>query len=448
MPKPAALRYSFSWTFAGTTVYAVCQWGMLQVLACHGTPEIVGQFTLGLALVTPLTAFVDRTLRSLQASAARNEHRTVMDYLVFRALAGLASLAVIAAIVLVEGYRLATVSVISWVALLKLVEGLANVFFGRMHQHERMDLIARWQIVRGILGLLVFLITFRLAGSVTWSVMTVVGVHVAALLALCRDGFTSSPRTYLPACDGQSAVVPGHEPRFRTTELGSTSTRWRALSDIFWQGLPLGVASFLVALNSSIPRYMLEKYHGEALLGIFSVMFYFTLPLTMVVGAMTQTAIPRLARLHRDGRERESWLLLGKMSLLSLALGAFCVVATFAWGEPILQLLYRNAYANHAPLLMWVTLATAAGNVAAVPAVAVTARREFRSAVLICACSSVACAVLARWLVPSTGMTGTAVVMLLTNLIHGMASVAVLLWRGSMPALGERALTAKMLSDT
>jgi hypothetical protein len=45
-----SLRKNFSWTFVGNVVYAACQWGILVALAKLGTPEMVGQFTLGLAV--------------------------------------------------------------------------------------------------------------------------------------------------------------------------------------------------------------------------------------------------------------------------------------------------------------------------------------------------------------------------------------------------------------
>ena len=311
MARSTALRYGFSWTFAGVSVYAACQWGMLQVLACHATPAIVGQFTLGLALVTPLTAFVDRTLRSLQASADRAEARGVTDYLEFRVLAGLASLAVIGGIVLVRGYPRQTAIVIGCVAFLKLVEGLSNVFYGRMHQREQMDLIARSLIVRGLLSLIVFAVSFHVSGQLALSVISVIAVNSVILLFL---GATHGNIAAVAGTFGSSHVGAKRRQDGRSTDtkIEPSRSRRETLANIFWQGLPLGVASFLVALNSSIPRFTLERHYGEAMLGVFSVMFFLALPLTMVVGAMTQTAIPRLAEWHRHGRERPSWLLLGK----------------------------------------------------------------------------------------------------------------------------------------
>ncbi|MGI8856402.1 MAG: hypothetical protein ACR2JW_11675, partial [Thermomicrobiales bacterium] len=53
-PGARSLRANFSWTFVGNVVYAACQWGMLVVLAKLGSPEVVGQFALGLAITAPV----------------------------------------------------------------------------------------------------------------------------------------------------------------------------------------------------------------------------------------------------------------------------------------------------------------------------------------------------------------------------------------------------------
>ena len=65
----------FSWTFAGNVVYSGSQWGMLMVLAKLGSPEMVGQFALGLAVTAPVIMFANLQLRGVQATDARREYR-------------------------------------------------------------------------------------------------------------------------------------------------------------------------------------------------------------------------------------------------------------------------------------------------------------------------------------------------------------------------------------
>ena len=51
-PRPA--RWNFYWTLGGNVVSAACQWGMLSLIAKLGAKTMVGQFSLALAITTPV----------------------------------------------------------------------------------------------------------------------------------------------------------------------------------------------------------------------------------------------------------------------------------------------------------------------------------------------------------------------------------------------------------
>ena len=72
--RPLSLRGNFSWSLAGNVVYAACQWGMLMAITRLGSPEMLGQFALGLAVTTPLLAFANLKAKGVQASDARREY--------------------------------------------------------------------------------------------------------------------------------------------------------------------------------------------------------------------------------------------------------------------------------------------------------------------------------------------------------------------------------------
>ena len=69
------LRANFSWTLAGNVFYGACQWGMLSALAKLGNASIVGEFTLGLAISSPIFVFTNLQLRSVQATDTQLECR-------------------------------------------------------------------------------------------------------------------------------------------------------------------------------------------------------------------------------------------------------------------------------------------------------------------------------------------------------------------------------------
>src|SRR5689334_8730460 len=102
--KALTLRRNFSWTFIGNAVYAGCQWGMLVVLAKLGSPEMVGQFTLGLAVTAPIIMFTNLQLRSVQATDAKKQY-IFSDYLGLRLTSVAIALLIIVVISFSGGYR-------------------------------------------------------------------------------------------------------------------------------------------------------------------------------------------------------------------------------------------------------------------------------------------------------------------------------------------------------
>src|SRR5262249_21781801 len=83
--RPLALKENFSWTLLGNVVYAFCQWGVLVVLAKLGSPEMVGQFALALALTAPVFLFANMQLSGVLATDSTMTHE-FRDYLALRVI--------------------------------------------------------------------------------------------------------------------------------------------------------------------------------------------------------------------------------------------------------------------------------------------------------------------------------------------------------------------------
>ncbi len=75
LPRRLSLRSNFAWAVCGNAVYAICQWGMIVALAKLGSALMVGQFSLGLAIVTPVFMLSNLDLRAVQATDARRQFR-------------------------------------------------------------------------------------------------------------------------------------------------------------------------------------------------------------------------------------------------------------------------------------------------------------------------------------------------------------------------------------
>ncbi|TAD84595.1 MAG: lipopolysaccharide biosynthesis protein, partial [Oscillatoriales cyanobacterium] len=179
--KPLTLRRNFSWTFTGNLVYAASQWGMLVVLAKLGSPEMVGQFTLGLAVTAPVIMFTNLQLRSIQVTDAKGEY-VFADYLGLRLIGTGLALLIIAGITLKAGYSWETSLVILAIGLAKAFESISDIFYGLIQQHERMDKIAIALMIKGPLSLLLLVIGVSVTGSVVGGA---IGLAIAWGLILC-----------------------------------------------------------------------------------------------------------------------------------------------------------------------------------------------------------------------------------------------------------------------
>ncbi len=385
-PQPLSLRVNFSWSLVGNVVYAASQWGMVVVIAKLGTPEMVGQFALAFAIAAPVFMFTNLALRSVQVTDAAHAYR-FGEYLVLRLAMTALGLATVAGLLLVTDYERSIVLVTALVGVAKASESLSDICYGLMQQRERMDLIARSLVLKGLGSLGAVTSILALTGSL---VLAVAGLAASWLLLFAAFDlrrtrlFDTSER---PG-GGTRAVRPG---------------RLRRLAVL---ALPLGLAMMLISLNSSIPRYFIEEALGERALGFYSALAYLVIGGATVVHALGQSASPRLAQTYAAGDRRGFARLLGRLVALTLAFGCAGWLGAFLLGRPILGAVYTPEYAAYAPLftaLMGVAVLWYATDLLGY---GLTAMRAFKVQLPILAVSTAANALLCAWLLPRLGLVG------------------------------------------
>jgi O-antigen/teichoic acid export membrane protein len=178
------LSHNFSWALVGNAIYAACQWGMLVAIAKLGSPEMLGQFTLGLAITAPVLMFTNLHLRTVQVTDAKKQFM-FGDYFALRIIGTTVGILVIIGIAATTGYRTETILTIGFITLAKAVETMSDVCYGLLQQNERMDLIARSSIVKGILSLILMSLGLYLSGSI---IVGAAGLAVAwGLVLVCLD---------------------------------------------------------------------------------------------------------------------------------------------------------------------------------------------------------------------------------------------------------------------
>lgn len=126
---------------------------MLVVLAKLGSPQSVGQFVLGLAIVVPIMSFGTMKTRLVQATDAKREY-LFKDYLGLRIITTVIASIAVVVITYMFGYQRETTLVILAVTAAKAFESISDVIYGLLQQRERMDFVSKSLLIRGPLALI------------------------------------------------------------------------------------------------------------------------------------------------------------------------------------------------------------------------------------------------------------------------------------------------------
>jgi O-antigen/teichoic acid export membrane protein len=398
-----SLRSSFSWTLAGNIVYSACQWGILVALAKFGSPELVGRFALALAVTAPVFMLANLQLRGVQATDTRSEF-AFADYFTLRTLASLTGLVVVCMIVLAGRYDWTTGAVIVLVGLSKAIESLSDVIAGLLQKAERLDRVAISLMIRGVFSLLAFGIAF-------WRFRSLIAAAAAMIVVWL------SVLVFYDLRQARAFVQRGR---------GFFAFRWARLRALALVSAPLGVVMTLGSLNANIPRYLLERSLGPSELGIFASLAYLLVGINLVVGALGQSVVSRLARMFAEGDSERFRKVLVKLIAFASLIMVLGVPLAMLVGRPLLTLAYRPEYGQHVSLFVLMTAAAGVSSIASFLGYGMTAARAFRMQVPVIGASTLATVLFSVLLIPRHGSGGAACALFIGACVQAGYSAAVL----------------------
>lgn len=388
------LRSGFTWLLTGNVFYSACQLGIAAVLARLGSVEQVGQYALGMAVAAPILMLGDFQLRALIASDLK-ERFSFGQYLSFRLVfIGLALLFV--ALAALTGKNDAeTVRVILMVGIAQTIEFISDTYYGLMQRHERLDRMSRSLMVKGPLGLALLALGMVVTGSVAYAMMGLALGRLAVLL------------TWDMRLSFLGRAVP--------VELGWSWPRMRVLLAL---AVPLGLVSMLASVNSNVPRYFLEAYHGHAALGIFSPIASLLTAGALIVSSMGQAAFVPVAQAYDAGDLRGYRRFILRAVALAGGLGIAGIAGSVLLGRQVLTLLFGSEYRDQAQLLVWLAMAGSISFAVSGLGYIMTAARSLTPQVPLLAASTVAAIAGSLWLIPKYGLNGAAWVVAVSALVQ------------------------------
>jgi O-antigen/teichoic acid export membrane protein len=355
-------------------------------------------------------------LRPIQATDVGGEY-SLGEYLGLRLVTTAVAFAVIGVVAVGSSNDVRTALVLLGVGLSKCFEAISDGLQGFLQRNERMDMIAKSMMIKGVLALglatMGLLATRTLVGAVAGLCLGCIAILV------CYD---------VPCC----AEVLGDRRGIRPN--------WglRRLWGLAWLALPLGVVQMLVSLSASLPRYFLQTYRGPEELGIFAALACFIVAGQTVVSALGQSSSPRLARYFAACDYRSFGRLLTGMVVFGVIMGLVGVLVAAVAGHGVLLLVYQRTYAEHAGSLVLMMLTGTAAYAAWFLGFGMTAARSFRAQLPVLAASTLATLGACRWLVPARGIDGATLAMGVGMGVLAIGSLAVVVSavRRSSPEVG------------
>ncbi len=353
------LRRNFLFAVVGHGVYALSQWAMIAGLAKLGTAEAVGYFALCVALTAPVVELTGLQLHVVQATDARARY-ALGDYLLLRLATGVLALGIILAVVLLSTRPTWLVVTALALGLAKVIEGMSLICYGRFQREERLDWVARSQLLRGPLAVVALCGVYSLTNSL---VLAVAGVAMVwAAVYFIHD----LPVAWIiSSSQGQLQMDPGR------------------LLTLCWTTIPLGLAVGLNTLSANMPRYFVDAHLGPRDLGIFSALAYIGVGARLFYLPLIHTVMPRLAWLRERGEHHAFRKLVVGSVAVALAVSLAVLIGLAICGQLLLELVYTTEYAEHHQLLLILTGATLIHFVAGVVVAGLQALGNFRY-VLFC----------------------------------------------------------------
>lgn len=116
--------------------------------------------------------------------------------------------------------------------------------------------------------------------------------------------------------------------------------------NIFLLGISLTLVGVISSLNSNVPRYLLEHYHGVKELGVFSTIFYFATITQNIVMTINSSVISNLSK-EKDRSLSSFYKFYGKIILFYIGLVSFVMIILFSFGSEILVLVYGSQFSEY-----------------------------------------------------------------------------------------------------
>lgn len=320
---------NFSWVLLSNIIMAFSKWLVVLLLARVTAPEIVGIYTLGIAIVSPILLFANYKLRGLYVSDKNPKYKELMFVRVILDVFSILLIFIITYFIY-PSYLI----IVVLITLIKITDLHSELIYAVSHHLKNYSFYSKLIIIKYIFSIIIFAIGLLIFNS----------LKVALLLQLIFQFLYLIFEFYITFL------------RFKT-KINFISFNIKSVRTYFIIGFPLGLTMFIVSFNASFPRYVLEEFFSIEVLGIFSTIAYLAVVGNLFITAITQNLLPKL----REVVEKKEFNTLDKIifrycPIIVVLVSIIILPITYYFGDYLLLILYGNDYVGFSAVFSLITL--------------------------------------------------------------------------------------------
>ena len=277
--------------------------------------EQAGLFAMAFTVGTLLLFLANYGVRTYQVSDL-DELQSFLDYQINRFITCGLMVVVGWLWCQVKGYDTQMFAICMGVIVFRAVDGLADVYEGRLQQKDKLYLAGISQAVRCALGFVAFSVVLLVTRNLAVASFALAAGGVASLVLL------SAPLALLETERSLPASLSG-------------------VRDLFVQCFPLFLALFLYNLIDSVPKFAMEgtlSYDNQL---YYNALYFPAHSILMAAGFIYKPQLVRLARIwdNREKHKRFDLIVLAMMSVIALITAAMAVFMGWV-GLPLMSFMY------------------------------------------------------------------------------------------------------------
>ncbi|OUP08439.1 polysaccharide biosynthesis protein [Collinsella sp. An2] len=322
----------YVWNTIGTSIWGVV-FPILTVVSTQlaGTEE-AGMFSMAFVTGTLLMIAANYGVRNYQVSDIDETH-SFSSYQINRWLTGITAFVVGLLYCTVRDYDAHMFTICAGVYVYKLVDGIADVYEGRLQQADKLYLAGISQALRSVAAVAAFSLLLFVTRDLAVASVAMAVASVASLVLLT-----------LPLA------------LFETEK--SRSWKIDEVIDLFRHCFPLFAALFLFNLIESVPKFVMEgalPYDNQL---YFNALYFPAQGILLTIGFVYKPQLLRLASIWSNPRKRRRFDLI-IVAVMAVILGLTIVMTLFMkWlGIPLMSFMYGVDFSQFKALAHLMVLA-------------------------------------------------------------------------------------------